>query len=200
MATPANLRAGLRGPPGPLNVGAALDVRVLRVDEARGLVDEAADARAHALDLGRREVGQVGVAALRLDDGVEVAAIGDVDPERPELRVHDLQVPRVQEGRHVGELHRFHVLADLRVLRDHEPRRRLEAHDARRARRHEIPGIPRRAHRPVRAPRAEREFDHVRFAERDHACFREFGGDRCRDRRFALLPVERTARGDAALD
>ena len=55
--------------------------------------------------------------------------------------------------------------------------RRAARRAARDAMRRQVPRIPRRAHRLVAAPAAERELDHVRLAERNHA-----GGDQPRRR------------------
>ena len=62
-----------------------------------------------------------------------------------------------------------------------------------------IPGIPRRAHRPVASPAAEREFDHVRLAERDHAGGREAQNRGCRVIGDATPPALGTGGGLVAL-
>ena len=56
-------------------------VGVLRVDEVVFLVDQPADDRREALDVEGRDVVEAAIRLLRLDDGVEVAAIGDVEDD-----------------------------------------------------------------------------------------------------------------------
>ncbi len=59
-----------------------------------------------------------------------------------------------------------------------------------------VPRIPRRAHRLVASPAAEREFDHVRLAERDHS-----GGREAFDRRRRVIgdPAEPALRAGGGL-
>ena len=71
-------------------------------------------------------VRHVAKIRLRLDDGVEIAAIGDVDRDLAELRALDRQPFGIQEGRHIGDAHLLDVVAVLPVLGDHQPGRRVE--------------------------------------------------------------------------
>ena len=71
-------------------------------------------------------IGHVAIVLLRLDDGVEIAAIGDVDLDLAEHRAVDRQPFGIEEGRHVGDAHFLDILADLPVFGDHQPGRRVE--------------------------------------------------------------------------
>ena len=64
---------------------------------------------------------------MRLDDRIEIAAIGDVDLDRTEIRTVDVEAFGMQEGRDVGEAHGLDVFALLLVLGDHQAGRRVEA-------------------------------------------------------------------------
>ena len=80
-------------------------VGVLRVDEFVLLVDQPADDRREALNVERRDVVEAAIRLLRLDDGVEVAAIGDVEDDAAETGHVDLEPAPVEEGRDVPQPH-----------------------------------------------------------------------------------------------
>ena len=60
-------------------------------------VERGPQLRRPADQLASGVVGHVAKVLLRLDDGVEIAAIGDIDLDRPDLRAVDLQPFRMQE-------------------------------------------------------------------------------------------------------
>ena len=97
-----------------------------------GRVEGLAQLRAPALDVRRVHVGEVRIEGLRLDDGVEIAAIGDVDAQRAEALDLDLVILAVEERRHIGDAHRVDEGAVLRIARLDEAGRRVEPEQARR--------------------------------------------------------------------
>ena len=88
---------------GPEHVAEPVDGRVLGVDELVFLVDQAAHHRREALDVEGSQAVETGIGRLRFDEGVEIAAIGDVEDEAAELRHVDLEALPVEEGGHVAE-------------------------------------------------------------------------------------------------
>ncbi len=95
------------------------------------------------------------IARLRLDDRVEVAAIGDVDHELAELRAVDPDLGQRQVARDVGEAHPLDEPAGPLVGGEHQPGRRVEADFALGPRAHEplLEGEGDRADRAVAAHR-----------------------------------------------
>ena len=81
------------------------------------LAERRAQPRAPAQDVGRLDMLQVGEVLLRLDDGVEVAAIGDVDDELAQALHLGLDSRGMEEGRHVGDAHAVDIGAVLDVAR-----------------------------------------------------------------------------------
>src|SRR5690606_21970182 len=80
------------------------------------------------------QIIQPGVGALRLDDGVVVAAVGDIDRQRTEARDIDLDPLGRQIGRHIADAHRGHAIA-LGLIGDvQHARRNLDLQPPRRAR------------------------------------------------------------------
>src|SRR5688572_10475869 len=65
--------------------------------------------RAELDEAGGSEVVEAGVATLRLDDGVVVASIGYVQPQKPEPRHLDFHVTRGEIARHVADTDRGHA-------------------------------------------------------------------------------------------
>jgi hypothetical protein len=110
---------------GPQDVAEPLDGRVLGMLEGVFGIEVLAQHRAHLHQLAGGEIRHVAIARLRLDDGVEVAAIGHVHLERADPRALRLEPGRMQEPRHVGQPHGFDIFALLFVLRDHQAGRRL---------------------------------------------------------------------------
>ena len=101
------------------------------MDEGIALVQALTQHGAQALDVAGREIGHVAEIRLGLDDGVEIAAIGDVDGERPGLRPKfrkvDLQPGRMQERRHIGDAHALDMLASHFIGRIDPAGRGIEA-------------------------------------------------------------------------
>ena len=62
------------------------------------LVEPPAHDRAPGDQVAGRVVGHVAVVLLRLDDGVEIAAIGDIDGDLAEPRAFDRQALGMEEG------------------------------------------------------------------------------------------------------
>ena len=109
------------------------------------LVHRRAQRRAPAQQVAHAHVGDVGEVLLGVDDAVEVAAIGNVDPELAQPRRIDLEIGGVEEARHVGEPDIVHVLAVHRVLGHHLAGGHVEIHHARRLRGHQ-PVLDRHGH------------------------------------------------------
>ena len=75
----AGVRAGHRRLAGPQHVRQPADPGILRMDELVFFVEPRPHHRAPGDEIAGRMIGHVAEVLLRLDDGVEIAAIGDVD-------------------------------------------------------------------------------------------------------------------------
>ena len=87
---------------------------------------------------------------LRLDDGVEVAAIGDIGLQAPHAGNIGLQPGGVHIGWHVGDAHPIDVGAVLAVFRHHNASRSVETQRAGSFRLHKS-ALDRRRYRSDRA-------------------------------------------------
>jgi hypothetical protein len=79
-------------------------------------------------------VTTAGIGPLRLNDGVEIAAIGDVDRERSEVRHLDRDALPIQPAGDVADPHGPDPRAVLHIVQFDRPRRDLGDDLARRAR------------------------------------------------------------------
>src|ERR1700709_1907292 len=93
----AAMRALVARRAGPLDVADTADRQILRMLGVCRGVDERADDWAVVLDLGGGKALQSAEILLRVDDGVEIDAIGDIDRELAETR-HINEDPRRPEG------------------------------------------------------------------------------------------------------
>ena len=103
-----------------------------------------------------RVVGHVAVVLLRLDDRVEIAAIGDVDGDVAEPRTFDRQAFGIQERGNIGDAHLLDIVAFLPVFGDDKAGRRVEPEHAGRLRLHQ-PLLQRKGHRADGAVAAHRQ-------------------------------------------
>ena len=131
------MRLRILRPPGPQDVADAADRRILRMDAGDGFVQQAAHDGREAKDLARRELAHVAVVLLRLHDGVEIAAIGDVEGELADARAVDRHAFGVEIARHIGEPHRFDIFTIAPVRRLDQAGGRIESQQPLIARRHQ---------------------------------------------------------------
>ena len=99
---------------------------------------------------------EAGEVLLRVDDRIEVAAIGHVDGQFAQSLDIGADLPGMQEGRHVGDAHAFDQAVLLDVARFDQACRRVDAQHARLARRHQLV-LERHGHRPDGAMTAHRQ-------------------------------------------
>ena len=114
------------------------------------LVQPPAQLRAEALDVARGQLVEPGIVRLRLDDRVEIAAIGDVHDQLAQLRAVDPNLRQGEIARHIGQAHALDKPAGALVVGDHQARRRIEAQPALLARADQ-PLLEREGHRADRA-------------------------------------------------
>ncbi len=88
---------------GPEDMREALDGGVLRVDEIVFGVERRPQLRAPAQQVRRVDVGDVADRGLRVDDRIEIAAIGDIDHDLAEALDLRRQPRRMQIGGDVGD-------------------------------------------------------------------------------------------------
>src|SRR3546814_5410095 len=88
---------------GPEDMAHPADRGVERVDRLDRGADGLANPRAEREDATRTEIIETAIAALRLDDGVEIAAISDIDRQRADAVEIDPDAARRDTGRHVGQ-------------------------------------------------------------------------------------------------
>ena len=81
---------------GPEQVGDAANGRVERMHRGEGFAQERADHGGKLEDARSTEGVQPGIGTLRLDDGVEISAIGHIDRQRAEIGDVDLDALFVQ--------------------------------------------------------------------------------------------------------
>ncbi|GAB7553355.1 hypothetical protein NRB_28610 [Novosphingobium sp. 11B] len=114
----ASVRAVMLRLVGPEDMADPANGGVERMDRLELRTHRFAHAVAEFDDTRRAQIVEAGVRALRLDDGVVVAAIGDVDGERANaLHVH-FDAARGDIGGDIGDPHRsdlcaFHFVSDL---------------------------------------------------------------------------------------
>ena len=99
------------------------------------LVQQPAHDRREAQHVAGRHRFEAGEVLLRLEDGVEVAAIGDVEHQLAHARHVDRDLARRQIGGDIGDAHAVDEAAVLLVARHHPAGRRIEIEHARRRRR-----------------------------------------------------------------
>jgi hypothetical protein len=121
-----------------------------------GLVQPLAQDRRPALDVGRADVGEVAIVLLRLDDRIEIAAIGDVDHQRSQIRALDLDLGGVEVGGDVADSHRVDIGPVTGIGRRHHPGRRVELQRPLLARADQ-PALQRHRHRADGAVAAHRQ-------------------------------------------
>src|SRR5262245_38703277 len=130
----AGMRFRARWRARPQDMAETIYLGFLRMLEAVALVQALAQHRAPADEVQCAIIGKVTEVFLRIDNGIEVSAIGDVDRKRSKVRAFNLEPLRIEEGGNVGEPHARHVLALLRVFRDDGAGWRIELERARRPR------------------------------------------------------------------
>ena len=154
-----------------------------------------AQQRRQAQDLAGRELVEARIVRLRLDDGVEVAAIGDVDHQLAQLRAVDPHLAQRQVRLDVGEPHPLDEPPHLLVLGHHPPRRRVEVEPARLARAHQ-PLLQRHGDGADRAVPAHRQA--ARHLDEQHADVAVRRGRRVEDRaRHHVVPARLEHQGGA---
>ena len=112
---------------GPEDVGHAADRLVLRMDRLYGRFQVLPQDEGHAHEIAGGEVLQVAVVRLRLHDGVEVAAVGDIHRELTQARALGLDPLGGQIGAHVVDAHGVHMAVAHRIVRLDGPRGRVQA-------------------------------------------------------------------------
>src|SRR5262249_49332049 len=130
-------RAFLERLAGPHDVAATADLIVLGVDETVAFVHRLAQHGTPAQQVADADIAEVGEVLLRVDDAVEVAAVGDIDGELAELGDFDLEVARVQEARDIGDANLVDIFSVLLVFGHNLAGRDVEVEDTWRLRLHE---------------------------------------------------------------
>src|SRR5690606_6349902 len=100
---------------GPHHVAHAAHGGIERMDRLDLLAHQPAHVRRQRATAARAQSAEPGIGALRLDDGVEVAAISDVERKRAEAWDVDAYGFRRQIARHIADAHALHALAALHV-------------------------------------------------------------------------------------
>src|SRR5262249_43131084 len=113
----ARMRPRLTGLARPHDVAHAPDGRVVGMNRLDLLVHKTAHDRRPSQDVAGRYRLQAGEILLRLDDGVEVTAIGDVEHQLAHARDVDRDLARRQVRGDVGEAYAFDETAVLLVAR-----------------------------------------------------------------------------------
>src|SRR3546814_6990277 len=103
------------------------DRGVERVDRLDRGADGLANPRAEREDATRTEIIETAIAALRLDDGVEIAAISDIDRQRADAVDIDPDAARRDIGRHVGQPDRGDAIARCPISDIDDPCGHLDA-------------------------------------------------------------------------
>ena len=132
------------------------DAPVLGMDRLDHVVEHLAHQRRQAQHVGGGHRLQARKVLLRIEDGVEVAAVGDVEAQLSDSGNGDAHVGRRQVRGDIGDAHALDEAALLLVARHHPPGRRVEVEHARRRGRHQ-PVLDRHGHRPDRAVAAHRQ-------------------------------------------
>src|SRR3954447_20407809 len=133
----AGVRARVAGLAGPLDVRDAADGRVEWVDGVGHLVEAPAQLGREAQEPGGRHLLEARIAGLRLDDGVEVAAVGDVDDELAEFGAVDPDLGQGEVGGDVGDADLLDKAVPLLVFGDDAAGGGVEEEAAGFVRRHE---------------------------------------------------------------
>ena len=141
---------------GPHDVAHALDGRVLRMHRMDLVVEQPAHDRRQPQHVARRHRFEAGKILLRLEDGVEVAAVGDVEHQLAHARHVDGDLAGRKIRGDVGDAHAFDEAALLLVARHHAAGRRIDVERARRRRRHQ-PVLDRHGDGADRAVAAHRQ-------------------------------------------
>ncbi len=90
------------------------------MNELGHLVQTATKFRADTLKITYRVVGHIAEVFLRLNNRVEIPAIGDIHSDQAEIGTVDLDIGFVKEGWHIGQFDRFHVIANLFIFGNHK--------------------------------------------------------------------------------
>ena len=94
--------------------------------QVQHVVDRVANERAVAQDPADAKAVQPRIVRLRLDDGVEIAAVGDVHDQLAEPRTVEAQLSLGEIAGHVADPHPVDVAAVPLVLGDHPTGRRID--------------------------------------------------------------------------
>ena len=105
---------------GPLDMRQALDVGIERMDKVVLLIQTTTEFRADALQITGGEVRYIPVVFLRLDNRIEIPAIGNINHDRAKIGTVNGNIGFIQKRWHVGQLDRFDVFTDLIVFGDHQ--------------------------------------------------------------------------------
>jgi hypothetical protein len=106
------------------------DGRVFGMGDLDGFVEGGAQHRRGAQQIADRHLRQPSVVGLFLDDGVEVAAIGDVDRDLPEAGTIDGHILSGQIGADVGQAHGLHEAVGHPVVRLNRTGRCLQTQES----------------------------------------------------------------------
>ena len=126
------------------------------MDHLELVVETGAQQRAQPLDVAGRQAVEPGIVRLRLDDRIEIAAIGDVDHQLAELRTVDVHLVQREVARDVGEADPLDEAPLALIVGDHEAGRRIEPERAFGLRADEAL-LEREGHRADRAVAAHRQ-------------------------------------------
>ncbi|MNL18124.1 hypothetical protein D3C87_1392560 [compost metagenome] len=96
---------------GPQDMADAVDRGLVRVHRMKDLAHALSHQAAQFDDAAGAQVVQAGVSALRLHDGVVVAAVGDIDLQRTKAGNFDLDPLRRQIGGDIADTDRRHAVA-----------------------------------------------------------------------------------------
>ena len=126
------------------------------MDDFDGFVQPLPQDRAEPEDVAGGQGVEAAVVGLRFDDGVEVAAVGDVHHQLAETRAVDAHLGEREIARDVRQAHALDEAAPALVVGDHEARGGVEAQPALLTRAHQAL-LEREGHRADRAVAAHRQ-------------------------------------------
>ena len=101
----AGMGLGLLRRAAPEDMADAANRRVLGMNSGDRLVDRPAEQGRQAQDRLRRQIRQIAIVFLRFDNRVEIAALGDVDPQFPQTGAIHRDALRGKVGGDIGDPH-----------------------------------------------------------------------------------------------